>query len=181
MMTSNMRKVALTAHIVSSVGWIGTVAVFETLAMSGLVSRDAQMVRAVYLAMERATWFAIVPFAFASLLTGLVMSLATKWGLFRHYWVLVKFAINTLGIVLLLVHTRLIGLVSHAAAERPLIGADLRGVRVQLAALAGAALVALATAAALAVFKPKGMTPYGLRKQQEPYRENAGQADSRTL
>jgi len=39
-------------------------------------------------------WYIIVPLCLASLLTGLIMSLATKWGLFRHYWVTVKFLLT---------------------------------------------------------------------------------------
>jgi len=45
-MTPGIRKVALTAHITSSVGWLGAVAGFEGLAIAGLASRDAQMARA---------------------------------------------------------------------------------------------------------------------------------------
>jgi hypothetical protein len=43
------------------------------------------MVRAAYLAMELIARFVIIPLAFASLLTGLIQSLGTPWGLFRHY------------------------------------------------------------------------------------------------
>ena len=164
-MRPGIRKVALTAHITSSVGWFGAVAGFECLAITGLMSRDALMVRAAYIAMERTAWYAIVPFAFTSLLTGLVMSLGTKWGLFRHYWVLAKFLINTLSIIILLLHTKLIAFVGDAAAERTLFRGDLRGVRIQLVAIAGAALLALLVAATLAVFKPRGLTPYGQGKQ----------------
>lgn len=56
------------------------------LAVSGLTSADVQTVRAAYLAMDLIGWFVIVPLSLASLLTGLVQSLGTRWGLFRHYW-----------------------------------------------------------------------------------------------
>lgn len=93
-MTPALRKLALTAHVTSSVGWLGAVGGFLALALAGLTSQDAQMVRAAYLATDVITWFVIVPLAFGSLLTGLVVSLATPWGLFRHYWVLVKFLLT---------------------------------------------------------------------------------------
>ena len=86
-MPPRLRKLALTAHITSSVGWMGAVTAFLALAVA---SQDAQMARAAYLAMEVTAWWVIVPLAFASLLTGLVVSLGTPWGLFRHYWVLIK-------------------------------------------------------------------------------------------
>lgn len=90
-MTPGLRKFALTAHVTSSVGWLGAVAGFLALAVAGLTSHDAQKVRAAYLAMELTGWFVIVPLSIASPLTGLVQSLGSTWGLFRHYWVLIKF------------------------------------------------------------------------------------------
>lgn len=84
MMTPALRKFGLTAHVSSSVGWFGAVAGFLALAVSGLTSRDAQVVRAVYLAMNLIGWSVIVPLSLASLLTGVVQSLGTPWGLFRH-------------------------------------------------------------------------------------------------
>jgi len=85
-LTPSLRKFALTAHVTSSVGWLGAVASFLVLAIAGLIGDDDQMVRSVYLATDLTTWFVIVPLAFASLLTGLVVALGTQWGLFRHYW-----------------------------------------------------------------------------------------------
>src|SRR5215218_6585420 len=46
-----LRKFVLTAHVTSSVGWLGAVTVFLALAVAGLTSQDAQTVRAAYLAM----------------------------------------------------------------------------------------------------------------------------------
>ncbi|MCY9666404.1 hypothetical protein M5X11_15785 [Paenibacillus alginolyticus] len=80
-MRPHVRKFALTVHVTSSVGWLGAVAVFLVLAIAGLTSTDAQLVRAVYLAMELTTRFVIVPMCLASLLTGLISSLGTEWGL----------------------------------------------------------------------------------------------------
>jgi len=89
-MTPDLRKLVLTAHITFSVAWIGAVAVFLALAIAGLTSQNTQMVRTAYPAMELTARFVIVPLAFASLLSGLIQSLGTPWGLFRHYWVLAK-------------------------------------------------------------------------------------------
>jgi ABC-type nickel/cobalt efflux system permease component RcnA len=83
---TQLRKLVLTAHITFSVGWLGAVAVFLALAIAGLTSRDPQMVRAAYSAMELTARFVIVPLAIASLFSGLIQSLGTPWGLFRHYW-----------------------------------------------------------------------------------------------
>ena len=166
-MTPRLRKLALTAHITSSVGWIGADAGFLALAVAGLTSQDAQMVRAAYLAMGLTAWFVIVPLSLATLLTGLVQSLGTRWGLFRHYWVLVKFLIAVFATIVLLIHTQPISLMAGAAAETTLSGADLREPRIQLVVAAGAGLLVLLVAVSLAVYKPRGLTPYGWRKQQE--------------
>lgn len=84
-MPSHLRRFALTAHIVFSVGWLGTVASYLALAVIGLTSQDSQTARGAYLVMESAAWIILVPLAFASLLTGIILSLGTRWGLFRHY------------------------------------------------------------------------------------------------
>ncbi|MEO7317814.1 MAG: hypothetical protein ABIZ56_02370 [Chthoniobacteraceae bacterium] len=166
-MTPRLRKVALTAHVTFSVGWLGAVAAFLALAVAGLASRDAQMVRAVYLAMNLTAWSVIVPLSLASPLTGIVQSLGTSWGLFRHYWVLVKFLITIPATILLLLHMRPIGHLARVVAETTLARGDLAGLRIQLVANAAAAMVVLIVATALSVFKPPGLTPYGRRKQRE--------------
>lgn len=97
MMSPGLRKFALTTHVTSSVGWLGSVAAFLALAIAGISSEDSQIVRAAYLAMHLTTWFVIVPFSFASFLTGLIESLGTPWGLFRHYWVVTKLVLTVLA------------------------------------------------------------------------------------
>ncbi len=120
-MTPWLRKFALTAHVTFSVGWLGAVAGFLALAVAGLTSQDAQMVRAAYLAMELIGWFVIVPLSLASLLTGLVQSLGTQWGLFRHYWVLVKFLLTVVATLVLLVHMQPISYMAGVAAETDIV------------------------------------------------------------
>jgi hypothetical protein len=114
-MTTGVRKFALTAHVTSSVGLLGSIAAFLALAIAGLTSQDIKMVRAAYLAMELIARIVIVPLAFASLLTGLIQSLGTPWGLFRHYWVVVKLLLTVFATVVLLVKMELIGYAARLA------------------------------------------------------------------
>lgn len=165
-MTPYVRKFALTAHVTSSVGWLGAVAVFLALAIAGLTSKDAQMVRAAYLAMELTTRFVIVPLCLASLLTGLISSLGTEWGLFRHYWILIKLLITILSTIGLLVHLQPISYLAGVAAEITLSGGDHQA-QIQLVIVASAAILALLVATTLSMYKPRGVTPYGWRKQNE--------------
>jgi hypothetical protein len=166
-MTPGVHKLTLTAHVISSVGWFGAVAGFFALSIAGLTSQNVQMVRAAYLAMELTGWFVIVPLSLASFLTGLVLSLGTTWGLFRHYWVVAKILMTVPAIALLLLHMQPISRMASVAADTTLTAADLGGLRIQLVAYAGAALVVLLVATVLSTYKPRGWTRYGWRKQQE--------------
>jgi hypothetical protein len=130
-----------------------------------LTSQDAQTVRGAYLVMEPAAWLVLVPLAFASLLTGLVMSLGTTWGLFRHYWVLFKLLINVFATIVLLTYMGTFSYMAGVAADP---NADLALVRNASPRLhAVLALLMLLVATVLAVYKPRGTTPYGQRKQRE--------------
>lgn len=166
-MAPGLRKFALTAHVTASVGLLGGVAAFLALAVAGVISRDEQMVRAVYPAMALIARFVIVPLAFASLLTGLVQALGTPWGLFRHYWVLVKLLLTLFATIVLLVKMELIGDAARLAVETASSRADLRAAGIQLLVHAAGGLLVLLTAAVLSVYKPRGLTRYGLRKQHQ--------------
>jgi hypothetical protein len=167
-MTPRLRKLALTAHVTSSVGWLGAVAGFLALAVAGLTSQDAQTVRAAYLTMELTGWFVLVPLTLASLLTGLVQSLGTKWGLFRYYWILAKLLINLFATIVLLMYMRTLDYLAGVAAEATESGGDLGVLRSPSPTIhAALALLLLLVATALAVYKPRGMTPWGQRTQHE--------------
>ena len=165
-MPSRLRKLALTAHVVSSVGWLGAVIAFLAVAIAGLSSQDPATVRGAYLVMESTGWFVLVPLAGASLLTGVVESLTTRWGLVRHYWVVFKLVITLVATVVLLLYMQTLGELADLAQASEATDGDLGGLQSASPVLhAAGALVLLVTAAALAVFKPRGMTPYGWRRR----------------
>jgi hypothetical protein len=158
-----LRKFALTLHIIASVGWIGMVAGFLALAVGGLVSPNANLVLASYLAMDFCYRTVVIPLGLASLVTGVVSSLISDWGLFRHYWVVVKLLLTTPAIVLMLVHIEPVRRAAGATAATMSSGADLSGLRLQLVAEASAALMVLLVATALSTNKPRGRIRYGAR------------------
>lgn len=158
-MRPGVRKLALTAHITSSVGWLGAVVTFLGLAVAGMVSPDPGTVRGAYVAMELIGWAVLVPFSVASLLTGLVQSLGTTWGLVRHYWVLVKLMITVIATGVLLVYVPTLAGLARIAAEP----GDLKLLRSPSPVVhAGAALALLLLATVLSVAKPAGRTRRGL-------------------
>lgn len=163
LITGALRKLALTTHVVASVGWLGAVGCSLALAVVGVSSSDAQLVRATYLAMELIGWYVLVPLSVASLLTGLVQSLATRWGLFRHYWVIVKLVINLVATVVLLLYMQTL---THLADLARASTGDLSELRSASAVVhASAALLLLVAATALSVYKPRGMTRYGRQRE----------------
>ena len=159
-MPPGLRKVALTAHVTSSVGWLGAVVAYIALDVAAVTSQDIETVRGAYLAMELTVRYIIAPLALAALLTGIVQALGTPWGLFRHYWVVVKLLLAVFAAVVLLLETRTISYLAEAAASN----VDPRELPGSLPHSVGGVVVLLMTTI-LSVFKPRGMTPYGWRKQ----------------
>ncbi|MBA2711961.1 MAG: DUF2269 domain-containing protein [Rubrobacteraceae bacterium] len=168
-LSPRLRKFVLTVHVASSVGWLGAVACSLVLAVLGLAGEDVRMVRAAYLAMDSIGGGVLVPLALASLLTGLVQGLGTEWGLFRHYWVLIKLLINVFATVVLVLYTQTLGRLEGLAANPSVTLGELRDPSPVLHA--AGALMLLVVATALSVFKPRGVTSYGWRKQRERRRK----------
>ena len=165
MMTPALRRVTFTTHITSSVGWVGAAMVFLALAVIGVTSEDERTVRGVYLVMAPAAWFVLVPLAHASLLSGIALSLGTTWGLFRHYWVVVKLGMTIFATVILLVYMGTFRQMAGVAAD-PVV--DLAAVQNASPIVhAILALVLLVAATVLGVYKPFGMTAYGRWKLLE--------------
>ncbi len=166
-MTPGLRKFALTTHIALSVGWTGAVVAYLVLVAAAMRSLDDQVLRAAWIAMNLIGWYLIVPLAFASLLTGVVMSLGTRWGLFRHYWVLVSFMVTVAATAVLLQHMPTVSFFASVAAgtDRANVS-ELRGALRGELLHAGVGVLLLLTIQALNVYKPQGMTSYGRRVSQ---------------
>ena len=173
LMPPRTRKLVLATHLTCSVGWLGAVAAYLALDVTVATSEDPEVVRAAWIAMGLIVAWAIVPLAFGSLLTGLVMALGTRWGLFRHWWVLISFLLTVVATVVLLSET---GVIAEAAA----LAANARVPDQQLLALPSTlphsvgGLVVLLVIQVLNVFKPQGLTPYGWRKSDQQRRVVVG-------
>ena len=163
-MRLGVRKFALAAHLVFAVGWIGTVAAYLALGVAASTSDDGQTVRGAWIAMELVGWYVIVPLAVASLLTGIVMAAGTNWGLFRHYWVVFSLVLSAIATAVLILHMPTVSSSADVArgaddAHLQTLGGDLTHPAI--------GLVILLVIQMLNVYKPKGLTPYGVRKQRE--------------
>lgn len=158
-----LRKFALTVHLTVSVGWIGVVVAYLVLGITTVTMQDVRTGRAAWIAMDLIGWYVLVPLSLAALLTGIIMSLGTSWGLFRHYWVLISLVLTTLSTVILLLHMPTVSALAEIAqgadpAALARLGGDLFH--------PGVGLLILLVIQVLNVYKPRGITPYGWRKQQ---------------
>ena len=166
LMGSGLRKAMLATHIVASVGWIGAVAAFIVLDVATVVSEAEQVLRASYIAMDLLTTWAILPLALASFVTGLVVSLGTKWGLFRHWWVVVTLFLTVAATLVLLVQLPIIEGRASLAADPATTPGQLQTLGNLLLHSIGGTIVLLVITV-LNVFKPRGLTRYGWRKQNQ--------------
>jgi hypothetical protein len=166
-MNPTLRKLTLTAHVIFSIGWLGAVVAYLAPAITTLTSSDLEIVRAAYLSMDLIGWNVIVPLSLASLVTGLVQSLGTEWGLFRHYWIAAKFFLTVFAVFVLLKHMPIVTRMARFAADPGFSLASLGSGRVKLVWHPALGLLVLLANTVLSIYKPWGMTPYGRRKQQE--------------
>ncbi|MBI2076802.1 MAG: DUF2269 family protein [Euryarchaeota archaeon] len=164
-MAPKLRKLMLIVHLVVSIGWIGAVAAYLVLDLTATTNDDPATLRAAYMSMGLITWRAIVPLAVATLATGLVMSLGTKWGLIRHYWAIISLVLTVLAIAVLLSETRTIDRYAALAEDPSTPDGALRALGGTLPHSVGGLFVLLVVTV-LNVYKPRGVTPYGWRKQQ---------------
>jgi hypothetical protein len=159
-----LRRSALIAHVVVSIGWLGAVGAFLVLAVAGAAA-TAQSGLGLYAAMDLITRFLLVPLSLGSLLTGVVMSLGTSWGLMRHYWVVFKLFITVVATVVLFLQLDAIRYLADVDANALATPAAAE-MRTSLVVHAGGGLVVLILPTVLSIFKPKGLTRYGARRQQ---------------
>ncbi|HEX7167365.1 MAG TPA: hypothetical protein VF230_10335 [Acidimicrobiales bacterium] len=157
-MSPRLRKAALTAHVASSVGWLGSVAGFLALAVTGLTSDDVDVIRAMCVAMDVVFRLVIVPLALASFVTGVVQAVGTPWGLFRHYWVAIKLVVTVVAVAVLLQQFGPIGDLARAASADSLTSSTSRTGRTSLVVHAALGIVTLSIPLVLSIYKPRGVT-----------------------
>jgi hypothetical protein len=83
-----LRKLLVWLHAVTSVAWMSQALALFTLIVAGHGSLSA------YSSAHLLDKNVLASLANASAFTGIMLSALTQWGFFRHWWVLVKFAIT---------------------------------------------------------------------------------------
>jgi hypothetical protein len=177
-MGPRLRKLALAVHLTCSVGWIGAVAAYLILDLTVASNRDPDAIRWAWSGMGAITERVIVPFALASVLTGLVVALGTPWGLFRHWWVLVSFLLTLFAAAVLLTEAGFIARAASTAADPATTRAEILALPHTLPHSIGG-IVVLLTVQVLNVYKPRGVTPYGWRREQIERRSRKNSREGR--
>lgn len=145
------RKVALLAHLVSIAAWIGidaskAVLIFTTMA-------DPALAPFTYRALALVARWPFLIAASAALITGTILTLASRFGLVRYWWVVIKLVINC-ALILLICFALWPVLTSLDAAAAT--GSLTEGSGSDLIYPACVAPSALLLASILSVFKPWG-------------------------
>jgi len=144
------RRCLVVIHAGTYVGWIGAVVGFVAVATAGAtLAVDSADARGLYTALSILLGAVIVPLAGLSFASGVVVALATPWGLFRHWWVVIKLVLTTGATVALLLHR---GVAQQAAEYAVSARPELASLQTQLLvdAIAGLAVLLLAALLGLA-------------------------------
>ncbi|GLU65398.1 DUF2269 domain-containing protein [Paenarthrobacter ureafaciens] len=152
----------MTLHVICSMGWAGAVAVFVVLDVAALTGNQPELGRLLWLGLQATVWSLLIPLALWSLLTGIILAVSTRWGLVRHYWVLLKLALTLVATVVLVMYTETIEPLAAIAKDPAMAGTQMPSPLLHTAG----ALVVLLLATILAVYKPRGLTRYGQKKRR---------------
>ncbi|MFI7018737.1 DUF2269 domain-containing protein [Streptomyces sp. NPDC050164] len=85
------RRAVLVVHVTASASWLGLTLGLLALGTTAATTGSAVTVEASVRAMKLFADRLLLPVAFLTLLSGLVLSLGTPWGLARYRWVCTKF------------------------------------------------------------------------------------------
>lgn len=155
------RKLLLTAHVAVTVGWFGTVLGALALGISGRAATDPVSHRAPYQILDLFDSALMRPLAVSVFLTSIPLSIWTKWGLLRHYWVMTKLTLTTVILVFaVFFQSQWIHAASHRIAQPGFrrVGEPLETLLIFGPVLIG---VLLAPQIVLSIYKPWGKTRRG--------------------
>jgi hypothetical protein len=160
---TRQRKTLLAVHLACSVGWIGAATAYLVLGIASTVGQDPVTVRGTWVSMELIGWWALVLLALGTLVSGIALAAGTRWGLLRHYWVLISLVVTSVCTLVLILHMPDVSTLTERARtarepELDTVGGDLFH--------AGLGTTLLVAVLVLNIYKPAGLTRYGWRRQQ---------------
>lgn len=140
------RRTVLTAHVVSGVGLLGSVAGVLAINVRAATTADADLAAASYDLLAMFTVLFGIPLSMTALATGVLLGLASKWGAVKTGWVAIKLVL-LLGVIL-------VGALVLGPGTDAMRNGD-GGAEARLIAGSAYDVVALLAATGLSVFKPR--------------------------
>ena len=162
----SLYRLLLTAHIIASVGWLGVVFAKVVLGLAAMTTRAPGVSDALYVSMNVLNG-AFPPLAISTIVSGVLLSLGTKWGLLQHYWVATKLVL-TVGVIATAVQLAdRLARQSIAASSAPAVDVvtilGSASAPTLLLTLSVAHLLMLGAATVISVYKPWGKTWFARR------------------
>jgi hypothetical protein len=175
-LSPSARKLTLTIHIITAIGWIGVDFVLFVFALTGLTTDDPSTLATCYLAIEMFAVVLLVPLGVLSLASGLLLGWGSKYGIFRYHWVLWKLLLNLVltTLVIVLLRPGVNEAADLVAGSPGTIPDELDQSRANLIFPPVVSITALTFATVLAVYKPWGRTKYGRRRLEAERRTVRG-------
>ena len=168
--TIRQKRWLLSAHILCAVAWLGAALCSLIFSLTALFTIDAHLLNATYVFADILDKAILRGGAIGALITGILLSVLTQWGLIRFYWIIVKEIVSVLCIVVGIIisgwNDNAISLTAHKGLQvfhNPLYLTNrtlvFMGICFQILALSGVIVIS--------VFKP-----WGQRKRQESRHEH---------
>ncbi|MEU8826150.1 DUF2269 domain-containing protein [Streptomyces sp. NPDC048636] len=154
-----VRRALLVVHVVVSAAWLGLSLGLLALGITGATAGSTEAAGAAYRSMNVIGDWLLIPVSLLALVSGVVLSLGTPWGLARHRWVYVKFWLTlvTTGATAFALRPSINDAVADAAAGREVEAAG------SLVAAPTVSLSVYVFLTAISVIKPWGLTARGRR------------------
>lgn len=96
------RKAVLTVHIGSAGVWLGMDLTFGVLLCTAMLTDNRTTAATAYQVLEMVAIYPMLTAGVLTLITGVILGIGSKYGLFRYWWVAVKLAINVLFVGLII-------------------------------------------------------------------------------
>lgn len=167
-LSPSLYRLMLMVHVIASVAWMGAEAVLLVLAIVGINTGNPETLHAVYVTMGLFGPPFYIPMAFVALVSGVVLSLGTRWGLVTYWWVAIKLVFNVALAVggTFFVMAMVGDAADHAsnATGGTLTAESIGSQRFSLVGAFSIGMALLTVATVLSYYKPWGRLPWTRRK-----------------
>ena len=175
-LSASARKLTLTIHIITALGWIGVDFVLFVFAVTGMTSDDPTTLAMCYRAIDLFAVVLLLPLGLLSLASGLLLGWGSKYGSLRYRWVFWKLVLNLVltTLVVVLLRPAVSDAADAVAGPTATLNDRLDQAQSNLIFPPTVSITALTLATVLAVYKPWGRTKYGRRRLEEERRQAQG-------